>query len=222
YSDNSTQDLTASVTWAPTASAIATVSNTAGSIGKATAVNPGTATITASLGGVTGSTMLTVTPAALVSIAVTPANASIAKGTTQQLTATGTYTDNSTQDLTTSVPWAPTAGAVATVSNTAGSQGLASALSPGTVTVTATVGTIVGTTGLTVTAASLVSIDVTPATATIRIGAAHAQQYTATGHYSDLTTQDITASVTWNSATMTTATISNAAGTNGRATGLAP
>jgi 6-phosphogluconolactonase (cycloisomerase 2 family)/uncharacterized protein YjdB len=221
YSDNSTQDLTASVTWAPTTSAIATVSNTAGSVGKATALSPGTVTITASLGAVTGSTMLTVTPAVLVSIAVTPANASIAKGTTQQFTATGTYSDTSTLDLTTSVAWAPMAGAIATVSNTAGSQGLADALSPGTVTVTATLGTIVGTTQLTVTAATLVSIDVTPATATIRIGAAHAQHYTATGHYSDLTTQDITASVTWNSATTATATISNAAGSNGLATGLA-
>jgi trimeric autotransporter adhesin len=222
YSDNSTQDLTASVTWAPTASAIATVSNAAGSIGKVTALSLGTVTITATLGGVTGSTMLTVTPAALVSIAVTPANASIAKGTTQPFTATGTYSDNTTQNLTTSVAWAPTTGAVATLSNAAGSQGLATALSPGTVTVTATLGTVVGTTGLTVTAATLVSIAVTPATATIRIGATHAQQYTAIGHYSDLTAPDITALVTWNSATTATATISNAAGTNGLATGLAP
>jgi 6-phosphogluconolactonase (cycloisomerase 2 family) len=219
YSDNSTQDLTATVTWAPTASAIATVSNTAGSVGKATALSPGTVTITASLGGVTGTTMLTVTPAALVSIAETPANSSVAKGTTQQLIATGTYSDSSTQNLTTQVAWAPTAGAIATVSNTAGSQGLADALSPGSVTVTATLGTVVGTTQLTVTAATLVSIDVAPLTATIRIGAT--QQYTATGHYTDLTTQDITTLVTWNSATMATATISNAAGTNGQATGLA-
>jgi 6-phosphogluconolactonase (cycloisomerase 2 family) len=222
YSDNSTQDLTASATWAPTTSSIATVSNAAGSIGKVTALSLGTVTITATQGGVTGSTMLTVTPAALVSIAVTPANASIAKGTNQPFTATGTYSDNTTQNLTTSVAWAPTTGAVATLSNAAGSQGLATALSPGTVTVTATLGTVVGTTGLTVTAATLVSIDVTPATATIRIGATHAQQYTATGHYSDLTTPDITTLVTWNSATAATATISNAAGTKGLATGLAP
>jgi trimeric autotransporter adhesin len=222
YSDNSTQDLTATATWAPTASATATLSNTAGSVGKATALSPGTVTVTATLSGVTGSTMLSVTPAALVSIAVTPANASIAKSTTQQLTATGTYTDNSIQNLTTSVAWAPAAGAIATVSNAAGSQGLASAQSPGTVAVTATLGTIVGSAGLTVTAATLVSIDVTPLTATIRIGATHAEQYTATGHYSDLTTQDITTSVTWTSATTTTAAISNAAGTNGQATGLAP
>ena len=38
---------------------------------------------------------LTVTAAALVSIAVTPATPSIAKGTTQQFTATGTFSDSS-------------------------------------------------------------------------------------------------------------------------------
>ena len=42
--------------------------------------------------------LLTVTAATLVSIAVTPANPSIAKGTTQQFTATGTYTDSSTAE----------------------------------------------------------------------------------------------------------------------------
>jgi ABC-type proline/glycine betaine transport system permease subunit len=38
--------------------------------------------------------------ATLQSIAVTPANPSIAKGRTQQFTATGTFSDNSTQDHT--------------------------------------------------------------------------------------------------------------------------
>lgn len=221
YSDNTTQDLTTTVTWGPTASSVATASNAAGSIGKVTALGTGTVTITATLGGVTGSTMLTVTPAALVSIAVTPANPSIANGSSQQFTATGTYTDATTQDLTTAVTWAPATGTVATLSNTAGSQGLAVALSPGTVTVSATLGNVVGTTGLTVTAVTLVSIAITPTTATIRSGPTHAQQYIAIGHYSDLSTQDITAQVTWLSSNTTTATISNAGGSQGLATGLA-
>ena len=37
----------------------------------------------------------------LTSIAVTPANPSISTGTTQQFTATGTYSDQSTQNITT-------------------------------------------------------------------------------------------------------------------------
>ena len=50
--------------------------------------------------------VLTVTAATLASIAVTPASPSIGKGATQQFVATGTYSDNSTQNLITStVTW---------------------------------------------------------------------------------------------------------------------
>jgi len=54
---------------------------------------------------VSGATGLSVTPAELVSIDVTPTNASVPLGSTRQLTATGTYTDATTQDLTSSVAW---------------------------------------------------------------------------------------------------------------------
>ena len=54
------------------------------------------------------------TAATLVSIAVTPANPSVANGLTQQFTATGTYTDNSTQNLTTVATWASANTGVAT------------------------------------------------------------------------------------------------------------
>ena len=84
--------------------------------------------------GITGSTVLTVTAAALVSIAVTPANPTIAKGTTDQFTATGTYTDSSTQDLTSQVTWASATTSVATIT----SGGLATGLSTGTSSISAT------------------------------------------------------------------------------------
>src|SRR5262249_56712675 len=89
-------NLTSQVTWASAAASVATIPNT----GLATAVGAGTSTISATLSGITGSTVLTVTAAALQSIAVTPANPSVAKGLTQQFTATGTYSDSSTQNLT--------------------------------------------------------------------------------------------------------------------------
>ena len=85
--------------------AVATISNAAGSNGLATSVSAGSTTITAASGSISGSTTLTVTPATLVSIEVTPANPSIAKGTSKQFTATGTYSDNTTQNLTTAVTW---------------------------------------------------------------------------------------------------------------------
>ena len=78
------------------------------------------------------------TAATLVSIGVTPATPSKAKGLTQQLTATGVYTDNSTQDLTTTVTWSSSDTNRVTISNADGSRGLASTPGVGAVTVTAT------------------------------------------------------------------------------------
>jgi hypothetical protein len=104
-------------------------------------------------GSVTGSTVLTVTPPpALQSLAVTPANPSIGIGGIQQFTATGTFSDGSTQNLTTSVTWASSSTGVATISNTSGTQGRATGVATGTTTISATSGTVTGSTVLTVTA----------------------------------------------------------------------
>jgi trimeric autotransporter adhesin len=220
YTDNSTHDLTNSAIWSSSATTAATISNSAGSNGLATAVSPGPTTISAAIGAISGSTTLTVTAATLVSIGVTPANPSVASGLQPQFMATGIYTDNSTQNLTTQVVWSSSASTVATVSNSAGFYGLASTFMPGTATVTATMGGISGSTGLTVTAATLVSISVTPATSSIASGLT--QQFVATGLYTDNSTQDLTLSVAWTSLSTTVATINNASGTQGLATGVSP
>ena len=218
YTDNSTQPLTTSVTWSSSDTTVASISNASGSNGLATTVSQGAVTITATLGTVSGSTGLTVTPAALVSIALIPANPSIANGTSQQFAATGTYTDNSTQPLTTSVTWSSSDTTVASISNASGSNGLATTVSQGAVTITATLGTVSGSTGLTVTPATLVSIAVTPASPSIADGTT--QQFTATGTYTDNSTQNLTASVTWTSSATTIASVSNAAGSSGLATAV--
>src|SRR5262249_31727338 len=64
---------------------------------------------------------------------------------TQQFTATGTYSDSSTQDVTNQVAFASSSPGVATV--TAG--GLATAVAPGATTISATLGAGTGSTGLT-------------------------------------------------------------------------
>jgi trimeric autotransporter adhesin len=215
YTDTSTHDVTAVVTWSASDTTVATISNASGSNGLATSVGQGSVTITATLGTIAGVTGLTVTPAALVSIAVIPANASIANGTGQQFAATGTYTDNSTQPLTTAVNWSSSDTTVASISNASGSNGLASSVGQGTVTITATLGSISGSTGLTVTAATLVSIAITPLSPSITDGTT--QQFTATGTYTDNSTQNLTASVTWSASDTTIASVSNAAGSSGLA-----
>jgi 6-phosphogluconolactonase (cycloisomerase 2 family)/urocanate hydratase len=218
YTDNSTQNLTTLVTWSSSDTSIASISNASNSNGLATALSQGSATITAALGSATGSTNLTVTPATLVSIAVTPPNSSIANGLAQQMTATGTYTDNSTQNLTASVTWASSNINIAAISNASGSTGLAVSLSQGTVTITASLGSVCGSTGLSITPATLVSIALIPANPSIASGTS--QQFAATGTYTDSSTHDVTASVTWNSSDTTVASISNALGSNGLATSI--
>ena len=214
FTDGSTQDLTSSVTWASATPAVTTISNMSGSRGWATALVAGTSNIVASQGSISATaTQLTVTAATLTSIAVTPAGKSAAIGTTQQFTAIGTFSDSSTQNMTTTLTWGSSNTAAATISNAAGSQGLASALAAGTTTVTATSGSVSGTAGLTVTSATLVSIAVTPAN--VNAPAGSARQFTATGTYSDSSTQNLTSALTWTSSNTSVATVSNVSGSNG-------
>ena len=218
YADASTQDLTAQVSWSSSSTSVATISNAAGSQGLASGVGVGLTTVSASLGGVTGSTQLAVTAASLVTIQVTPSVISIAQGTQQQLAATGLYTDTSTQDLTAQVSWSSSSTSVATISNAAGSQGLASGVGVGTATVSASLGGITGSTDISVTAAALVSIQVAPTEPSIALGTR--QQFAATGVFSDSSTQDLTAQVSWSSSSLSVATVSDAAGSQGLASGV--
>lgn len=214
YSDGSVQDLTTSVTWTTLNPAVATVSNSA-PIGQVTAVDPGTTTIRASLGAISGDSIVTVTGAVLVSISINPAAPSIALGTSQPFTATGVYSDNSTQDLTTTVNWTSGTPAVATISNAGLTKGTASSVSVGSTEIKATDPTtgIFGTATLTVSAATLVRIDITPANPSMpRLTT---DDFTATGVYSDATTLDLTTAVTWSSSNTSIATISNANGSEG-------
>jgi hypothetical protein len=201
YSDGTTQNLTSSVTWSVSPSSVAKVN----SAGMAQAQATGTATLTATSGSVSGNDKLTVSAATLVSIAIAPSNPTVPKGETQQLTATGTFSDGSTQNLTNSVAWNATTTSVATVNNT----GLVNAQAMGNTTVTAVAGSINGTDSVTVAAPVVVSILVTPLNAAI--GTGFTQQFDAVGTFSDGSAADITASATWSTAVPTVATINPSA-----------
>lgn len=215
YSDGTTQPHTDDVTWSSTASSALSISNAPGSRGLATALELGVGDVTAQLSGVTGTASFSVTPAVMVSIAVTPTNPTSAKGLTRQFTATATFTDSSTMDITTQVTWSSGTQSVAVISNAPGSEGLATAAAEGTSRITADAGSISGFTDFTVGPAALVSIAVTPATPTLSLGST--QQFTATGTFTDSTTRNLTAEVTWTSSDPSVG-ISNAAGSEGRAT----
>jgi trimeric autotransporter adhesin len=217
FSDNITEDLTNQVTWI-SSEPFAEISNDPKSRGLATAVSVGTTTITAQLNGVTGSTTLTVTSAVLVSIDVTPVDSMLAEGFTQQFTAIGTFSQGPPEDLTNQVTWMSDNPTVAEISNAQNSQGLATGLKAGTTTITATLDGISDSTTLTVTAAVLINIDVTPANPTIF--ETLTQEFTATGTFSSGPDEDLTNQVTWISSNTGVAGISNAPGSQGVATGI--
>lgn len=147
FSNGNTLDLTNQVTWSSTNTAAATVN----AAGIATGIASGSASIQAVYGSVSGSTVLTVQAGpTLVSVAVTPAVFSLAPGATTQMKAIGTYSDNSTQNLTGVVAWSSANTAVATVNST----GLVTAVSVGSVVITAKAGSLSGSATATVTASS--------------------------------------------------------------------
>ena len=85
----------------------------------------------------------------LTSVAVTPANPTLLVGATRQFTATGTYSDGSTQNVTSQATWTSSSTTVATIS----SSGLATAVAAGSTTIRAALAGVTGSTTLTVNAA---------------------------------------------------------------------
>ncbi len=160
----------------------------------------------------------------LSSIFITPAATTVAVKGSQQLTATGTYSDGSKSPLSGStVGWSSSDTTVATISN----GGLVTGVGTGTATITATAEGVSGTASVTVTLQNLTSIVITttqgstnpPQTATIS-GVPATLQFYAYGN--GLATQDITNAVTWTSSNTNVATISSGLSTgSGLATSVA-
>src|SRR5947207_1489146 len=155
------------VTWTSGNPSVATISGS----GLVAGVTAGSATITATSEGKSSTAALTVTSvrvASVASVAVAPATASLTVGQTVQLTATpkdsagGTLTGRT-------VMWSSSNPSVATVSG----SGLVTSVVVGTATITATSEGKAGSATVTVTlvpVASVASVAVSPATASIRVG----------------------------------------------------
>jgi hypothetical protein len=149
----------------------------------------------------------------LTSLAVSPTSASLIQGNTVQVTATGTYDDGSTKNLTGSATWTTSDSSVATVT----SGGLVKAATsianpPGSATITATSGTLTATSSITVNTGPLTSITIS--TTTPNPAAGQTVVFTAMGTFSGSSQlQNITNQVTWSSNnTAVIATIANGSG----------
>jgi len=112
FSDATTRNLTATSTWSSSVPQLATVT----AAGVVSALALGNTNISARAGPVTGATGVKVTAKTVRALAITPSFVSITTAGTQQLTATATYTDGTTGDVSGSVTWTSQFPAVVTVS----------------------------------------------------------------------------------------------------------
>src|SRR5882762_940503 len=169
YSFGNPKDITNQLTWVSADTTVATMDNK----GVATAVGSGRVIVTGSIQDPVSlkifqvSTIVTVVPQ-LTGITISPASAQIARQTAQQFTATAKYNDGTSPDITSLVAWNSTQSAIATVSSSPGTQGLALAAAPGSTSISASLGIVASSaSSLTVSSANLLSISVTPASSVV-------------------------------------------------------
>jgi uncharacterized protein YjdB len=157
--------------WTTSSAAIATVDDA----GAVRGAGPGTATITATDGTVSGSATITVLappPAPVARVAVTPAARTLEIGQTVGLTAAASDAAGNVQDGRGPASWTSSNPAVATVSG----AGLVTAVGAGSATVTGTIEGVNGTATITVNPppppppAPVARVTVTPASRTLEIG----------------------------------------------------
>jgi uncharacterized protein YjdB len=100
----------------------------------------------------------------LTTVTVGPTGFNLPVGSTQQMTATGTYNDGSTKTLTSGVVWTSSDGNVAAVS----SSGRVTGVAAGTATITAQSGTITGTASITVSLTNVTGLTISPTSGNVK------------------------------------------------------
>lgn len=131
-------------------------------------------------------------------LGITPGTLTIGQQMQVQYRATGSFSDGTMQDVSSTAAWSLTNGAVASIdasglldaTSTAGSTDVLADLDVASAGVSLTVGNF-----------TLSSITVTPATPSLHLG--QTQQFTATANYSDASTGNITTLVNWQSSNTT-------------------
>jgi hypothetical protein len=133
YSDGIPRDLTKKAVWTSSDTNTAIVS----SAGLVTALDVGGTTISATLGGISGTSHLTVNAVVPLFITLNPGSLGLPLSRTQQFTARLTYSDNTSADITASASWASSNALAASVGNGVDPKGLVSTIGLGRTIITA-------------------------------------------------------------------------------------
>ncbi len=186
------QDLTAKASWRVAVQGSGEAQPSTG--GLVALPTPGRYEVTVEYAGRQLTSPITVTTATFQSLAVTPATTKVAKGLLKQFTATATFSDGSTQDVTTLAGWSikdTTGSGVATINST----GLATTKKVGKARITARYLTGSASASLEVTAAAVTKLAISPLLPVITKGSA--QLFVATATFTDATVQDVSSLADW-------------------------
>ncbi|MDH5545322.1 MAG: Ig-like domain-containing protein [Gammaproteobacteria bacterium] len=205
YFDGKTRDITHLVNWSSSDTRVISLNDSIKKRGQITALSEGTSTIYATYAGYRASTDITVSSAVLQSISLSTESITLPGGAQQQLLLTGHFSDASTLDLTTQATWESSSANV--VVNRLARPGMIKAIQAGNASVSATLKGLSVAADITVSNATLTSIELSAGTDTLKHGTEMAMVATAT--YSDASTRNVTKEVTWQSDKPRLALVSN-------------
>ena len=193
FSDNQQLDVTADATWTfedPTVIGV--------EIGSATNLKGlalGTTKVSAVYAGASGTRGFDVVAKTLEEISITLTSTTVYKGASTGAKAEGTYSDGTTSDITSSVLWSSDSSSIADISNVSGTKGVVTGISVGNANLSASLGDVSESIAVTVDAAVVKSIFISPNV--VAAGLGQTTNLTATARYTDNQDEDITTTAIW-------------------------
>nr|WP_252732026.1 Ig-like domain-containing protein [Paraglaciecola arctica] len=194
------QDITTLVTWSVANSEILNISDT----GLITGLSAGTTTVTATFEEMT--TQQNVSVKAVTALDISPTSLTLPIASSQQLSLSAIYTDSTHETLTDSVTWKSSNSDIASVS----SSGQVLAKNPGSVAISASVEGISTSLNVSISSATLQSIDIS--SAVNQVAAGLTSSLSAIGIYSDGSEQDLSNQVVWSVSDTSIASINSETG----------
>ena len=155
--------------------------------------------------------------ATLTAIVISPDSLQLPLGFTEDLTATGHYSDGTTLDITTQAQWMSLDTAIAVVGSSALDSGVVAGAGLGEVDITATLPPITATLRISVITPVLSQISVSPSN--IRIATGTTRPFSCTAFYQGGYNRDATADASWSSTDDGVASVGNGAADKGEVTG---
>ncbi len=218
YSDGVERDVSQEVVWTTLDPTVAAVGGADAPANRIVSAGLGKTNLEGRIGNVVVPVAFATSAAELSQIVISPDGATIPRGLSEAHKATGRYSDGREIDLTSAVEWSVSNGLLASVETTDLLWGTVKALQLGSTDLVAKFRGIEGTSRITVSAAKVEAIDISPTSLNFALG--ESGSFAATAKLSDGTSQVVTLTSAWSSSNPAVLDVLNDAGNKGRVNGV--